>query len=241
MSRSIQSLCVVVTALLLAAAVHATPQKTSRLQGTAKVDRRTPVIGASVVVAHATEDGRLHLTTTGERGVFEIDGLVDGDYSVRLTREGMLPMLKEGVTLRFPFRAVVEVTMQASSAAPAAHTSSARADAGVIVLRGSVTSATEGAELVDARIKLTRADGSLDPRTILAGDDGTFEVGDLPAGDWRLVVERVGYLAVRAPVSLSEDTDVRVLLVQQPTSYEPSPLELMPPEQPILPEGFGEI
>ena len=35
------------------------------------------------------------------------------------------------------------------------------------------------------------------------------------------------------------DSAVTVQLIKQPPDYVPSPLELMPPEAPIVPEGFS--
>ena len=37
-------------------------------------------------------------------------------------------------------------------------------------------------------------------------------------------------------VDLAKDTELTVSMVPQPATYKPSPLELMPQEQPILPE-----
>ena len=42
-----------------------------------------------------------------------------------------------------------------------------------------------------------------------------------------------------SPLDVEADTNVRVALVPQPADYVPSPLELMPVEEPVAPERLG--
>ena len=66
-------------------------------------------------------DVRIFVTSTDEKGAYRFDALPEGVYRVRLLKHGLEPVLKDGVELRFPFRAVVEVVMEpASGAAPPA-------------------------------------------------------------------------------------------------------------------------
>ena len=212
----------------------------SRLQGRAAVGRRNEVVGATVLV-HAREDAsRVYLTSSGESGAFVVDGLPDGEYRVRVARTGLSPVTKDRVSVRFPFRAVVEVTMQPGTdgtalAGSASHTVTDER----IAVQGQVRG-QDGEPMPEVRVRLVRIDGRVDPRSLRTGNDGRFAFPDLPAGEWRLGIQGVGFLSKRQPIDLSSDTELSVTLVRQPAHYEPSPLELMPPEQPVPPEGFGD-
>ena len=41
-------------------------------------------------------------------------------------------------------------------------------------------------------------------------------------------------------MEFDQDSRVTIYLVRQPAGYKPSPLELMPPERPIPPDGWTE-
>ena len=87
-------------------------RRLGRVQGAARVDRRTDVVGAVVQLQPEGDPSRQFLTSTDAKGQFWVDGLADGSYRVALRRHGFHPVVKEGVELHFPFRAVVEVTLE---------------------------------------------------------------------------------------------------------------------------------
>jgi len=68
--------------------------------------------------------------------------------------------------------------------------------------------------------------------------DGSFDSGTLPAGAWRLDTRVVGYLPIHVPLDITRETELNLVLGEQPAGYVPSPLELMPPEEPIPPARF---
>ena len=78
----------------------------------------------------------------------------------------------------------------------------------------------------------------LGPIVTRTGDDGSFEVPELPTGPWRLETRIVGFLPVRVGMDFRQDTQLSVSMVAQPAGYDPSPLELMPLEEPIPPKRF---
>jgi len=213
----------------------------SRLQGSASLGRNRGVIGATVLVHEAQEPSHVYVTATDYKGRFRVDNLPDGDYRVEIRREGLVPVVKEGVGLRFPSRAVIEVTMEPSRTAPVPATiptTDATLDElprvalwGVVVERG-------GRPMPDVRLRFVRTDGRADPIVVRSADDGSFELPAVPAGRWRLDTRVVGYLPIWVTAQLDEDVRVTLSLVPQPAAYEPSPLELMPREQPIPPERF---
>ncbi len=54
----------------------------------------------------------------------------------------------------------------------------------------------------------------------------------------RIEASAVGFLPVRKHVELRGDALLRIAMVRQPADYEPSPLELMPLEEPLVPEAL---
>ena len=69
--------------------------------------------------------------------------------------------------------------------------------------------------------------------------DGSFAIDELPAGGWRLEARGVGFLPLRTTLDFVDDSEVEVWMVMQPASYMPSPLDLMPEEEPLPPTGLG--
>ncbi len=211
--------------------------KLSRLQGRARESRTRDVVGAMVVVQREADPSTFYLTTSGRDGTFFVDRLPDGDYTVRLSREGYAPEVKTGIRLRYPFRAVVEVTMepgQADLSAAGDTASGARA----IEVKGSVNGA-DGNGIGEVSVRIVRQDGTVDPVAVRTPVDGAFSFDGLSPGEWRLEIVGIGYLPVRQRLMFNADSAVAVQLVKQPPDYIPSPLELIPPEVPIAPEGFS--
>jgi len=212
----------------------------SRLQGTASVDRQTDVIGATVVARPREGATRLYLTSTGEDGVFQIAGLPDGAYDLRLEREGFETLIKEDVGLKFPFRAVVEVTMRRVGLAAQLAARNAREESSgeaVLSLEGSVVE-LGGEPLGEVELRLSPLDGEADPFFVESAEDGRFALAGLTSGRWEVVVKGVGYLPMRAEVRLDAPTELRAFLVRQPADYIPSPRELMLLEEPLPPAGL---
>ena len=219
------------------------PQHSSRLQGSAYFDRNHDVVGGTVVVQPMADPSVLYLTSTDAAGRFRVDGLPDGEYRVRIERHGVLPVTKEAVQVRFPFRAVVELSMQASpSALPAVaqNPADAREAPATVRIEGTVRD-QDLAPLADARLRLVHAEGRVDPVIVTSGEDGAFAIETIPGGTWQLAIHGIGALPVRTTITLVADTKIQATLVRQPSTYVPSPLDLMPPEQPIPPGDLGNL
>jgi hypothetical protein len=234
---------VILTALLCVAVAAAygdegaAEKRGSRMQGKAASGRRAPVVGATVIARQPAGDPTVWVTTTGPGGTFRMDGMPDGTYSVEFRRDGMTSVTKEGVEVKFPFRAVVEVEMQPGEALPPAVPANA-ASGGSATVDGIVTD-PGGSPLADIRLRLVRPDGAQDPRSARTDAAGRFEFSDLSTGPWRAEISGVGYLTIRGRAAIAGDAAFRIFLVKQPAGYDPSPLDLMPPEQPIPPEGLN--
>ncbi len=211
----------------------------SRLQGKVYLGRNRNVTGAVVRVAKDGDPSRVWLTSTDDKGVFRVDGLGDGSYGVRVEREGLEPVEKSGIGVKFPFRAVVELVMKPAAAPPAppAGAAASASDSAPLRLTGVVRDVALDA-LAEARVRVVDPTGRTDPRVATTSADGAFGFDDLAPGDWAIHVRGVGRLPIRLRLALGADTTLDAMLVQQPATYVPSPLELMPPEEPIVPQAF---
>jgi len=210
--------------------------KSTWLLGHARTGRRRWVTGAAVMATPQSGEVRIYVTTTDEKGAYRFEALPEGTYRVSLLKHGLEPVIKDRVELKFPFRAVVEVVMAPTSGvgpaeAPAVETLPA---GDLATLAGRIVDRA-GEPVDEVRIRVTRVDGSVDPRDAVSDEKGEFSIAQLPPGDWRLEVLGAGYLPIRVPVTLSGPGELRAVLVPQPASYEPQPLDLMPPELPIPP------
>ena len=211
----------------------------TRLQGTARIDRHNRVVGAVIKVRPEGDATRLAITSTDEDGVFRVTGLPNGEYRVSLERSGFVTVIKDRVIVKFPFRSVVEVTMEPDTdPSPTPAIATAPAGEAPITIRGLVVE-REGAEAVsEVRVRFVHPQGALDPRTAQSDDAGEFVVSDLPPGEWRIEVSGAGYLPLRTRIDLPRDMAIGIALVQQPADYVPSPMELMPKEKLTPPPDF---
>jgi hypothetical protein len=231
---------IAVAALTAALPVHLagetapTESRTARLEGTASLDRHHRVVGAVVLASAGAGRSLSWLTSTDDKGRFVLDRLPEGTYRVELRRDGLAPVVKEGVDVRFPFRAVVEVTLGPRPSGKAVARRDAAAVGKRVRLSGSV-SVRGGGPLAEARVRLVRTDGTDDPRSTLSLLDGTFAIGDVPAGAWRIEALGPGYLPVRMDLDLADDARVEAVLVPQPANYVAPAIDLLPQEEPIPP------
>lgn len=217
------------------------PLRLNRLQGRASLRRNRYVVGATVLVRPADDSHRLFVTATDDDGRFRIDGLENGTYNVEFRREGLETVVKNGIPVKFPARAVIEVTMVPSHevavppVSPPPRNDEPIDPADLVTVRGQVVHL--GEPMADVRLRFVRRDGRVDPLTAHTSADGIFGPSRVPVGPWRLQASLVGFLPIWISVDLDTDSELTVSMVPQPVTYSPSPLELMPEEQPILPES----
>ena len=207
-----------------------------QIQGTALIRRNVPVIGAVVTASRDGEASRIRVTTTDARGAFKFEGLEDGRYRCEFVHDGFATLAKEGVDLRAPFRAVVEVTMApaAGGVVPPPAPVLPAAGESPATLRGTVRD-REGKGLEEVRLRLTREDGTDDPRDAVTPSDGAFGFDGLTPGRWHLEIQGAGLLPVRTTVALAEATSLDAVLVPQPADHAPQVEDLMPREEPVPP------
>ncbi|HZN54136.1 MAG TPA: carboxypeptidase-like regulatory domain-containing protein [Candidatus Polarisedimenticolaceae bacterium] len=215
---------------LLAVPTAAGAQAAGQVRGSVFYGRHQPAVGAVVLVRPEGAATPVFAATTGVSGSFAFDGVPNGTYVAEVRRDGFIPVLKSGIVVRMPFRAVVEVLLvRGSGPAPAAPAGSGEAS-----LTGHVRGA-QGAPLVEGRVKLTKAEGGDDPRIATTDATGAFAFPGLSGGRWRLEVQGAGLLPLRTSLDLSGDVTVEAALGTQPPDYMPPPQDLIVPEEAIPP------
>ena len=211
--------------------------KWTRLVGNTRMGRRDWVAGVTVLVTPEWNDPKLYVTSTDERGTFRLDQLEEGKYEVQFLKYGLATIRKSEVELEFPFQAVVEVVMEDATgpAPPVIVSARGSADSTEMASLQGLMVDRDGDPLPEVRVRMIKADGTVDPVFVMSDETGMFEIESLAPGLWNLEIRGAGYLPVRAPASLFGETGLRAILVPQPATYEPQPLDLMPPEEPIPP------
>jgi hypothetical protein len=216
--------------LVLLLAASAVPS--GQIRGTVSYGRHQPAAGAVVVVRPESAPSPVRAATTGANGAFAFDGLPDGTYRAEVRRDGYVPVVKSGLVVRAPFRAIVEVVLVRGEAP----TAEPPAEAGEASLAGTIRAAG-GSSVAEARVRLTRPDGADEARVATSDGEGGFALGGLRAGRWHLDVHGAGLLPLRADLDLEGDVSIDIQLAAQPADYRPLPQDLLVPEDVIPPRG----
>jgi hypothetical protein len=85
--------------------------------------------------------------------------------------------------------------------------------------------------LAEARVRLVQAEGREDPRASLTDDAGKVSFENLPVGTWRLEILGAGLLPLRAAIEVPGPVAVEATMSPQPADYQPSPQDLIVPEE----------
>lgn len=212
------------------------PQRTGgQIRGAVSYGRHEPAVGAIVVVRPEGAATPIYVASTGTNGAFAFDGVADGTYRATVRRDGYVPVVKEGIGVRAPFRAVVEVLLQRGTSPADA---GAAAD-GTASLAGHIRIGG-GGPIAEVRVRLVRADAGDDPKTTMTDGSGAFNVAGLRAGRWRLELAGAGLLPVRTEVDLAGDVALEAALARQPADYQPLPADLIVPEDVIPPKSVAK-
>ena len=80
-------------------------------------------------------------------------------------------------------------------------------------------------------MRLVQAEGREDPRASLTDASGKASFENLPAGTWRLEILGAGLLPLRAAIDVPGAISVEATMSPQPADYQPSPQDLIVPEE----------
>src|SRR5262245_55649212 len=91
-----------VSALAAAPLLGQVPSPSGQMRGVITTARRTPAVGAVVVVRPEGAPSPVRVGTTGASGRFAFDGLADGTYRAEVRREGYTSVVKSGIEVKAP-------------------------------------------------------------------------------------------------------------------------------------------
>jgi len=157
-----------------------------------------PLSGATVVISSGFGGTAVRDTvTTGADGTFSFEELAAGTYTVTVSLSGYETFTRRNVTVR---EDEVTVDVELDAIAPATG-----------VISGTVTDSESGDPLSGAIVVISSGFGVtavLD--TVKTGADGTFSVGQLQAGNYRVTISAEGYRAFTQRNVNVEDDEVTV-------------------------------
>ena len=238
--------------LVLALAAGCTPLPAaihSEMRGTAlESGKHTPLTGAVVMLYSQVENGTHYLTSSDPQGRFLFHSLSRGTYDLEVTLPGYRTGRKTDLQVRPPFRSIVEVLLE-PGAEP--ETPPAPVDTPVGAADEDIP---EGENGVSLTLQLTGPNNEPVPEGLASlvplsfGGSRRYERSDLQGnvsfagqrpGRYRLVASAPGYLTVRSEridLALGEISHVIVILTLYPLDYAGNLEDLLPPEEPLLPQ-----
>lgn len=200
------------------------------------------LIGISIVLLPRGNPHVAYATSTDDRGRYGFNNLLADRYQVRVEGQGFVPLLKEPVQVQPPFRAVIDLEMEAGSGA------ARQDDAGE--LTGTVRRVEgrfldgEGEPVLEASVVFRRLGH---PEDIFYGrtdPDGFFVVNDLPAGIYDIATRSPGLIPlhlVRHPLRAMESFHLRLVAPPYPLSFRGWLDDLLPAEVPLPPPFPREV
>jgi hypothetical protein len=222
-----------------------------RIKGSVTNPARREVVAARIV-ARVLLDNRelLFLTTSDEAGLYRLENLPAGVYTMRALRAGYEEVVYEDVEVRPPFRNIIDFrlpTLPAPEPGPIQREAppvSGAPPVGIapIMVTGLVVD-EEGTPVADAEVAFSM--GSPPRRSLLySRADGTLEYPLLYPATYELSVTVPGSIPIRIPdvtVWPGRPLEVRVRLVDFPVELAARRGLILPPEEPLPPRRWLPI
>lgn len=143
------------------------------------------------------------VAVTGATGSYTLAGVPAGTYTVRVTRAGFAPAVREGVVVESAGTAVVDLTLVPEETA------------GRVV--GTVASAADDEPLGGAAVTLTPGDATTTSDATTTTDAaGRFVFEGVAAGDYTVTATLDGYAAATATATVTAGEDASVALSLSP-------------------------
>jgi len=196
-----------------------------------------PLVGVSIVLAPAGHLDVLYATSTDEKGKYAFNGLVPDTYEVRADGQGLTTVIKPGMALRPPFRAVIDFQMAAASAAAVA-APVPRNDEGRVGAVEGVFESANGEPVVEGSITFQRRGHAEDLFQARTDATGRFLIRDLPAGRYDISTRSPGLIPLHLmdrPIPAAETIHLRLAAPGYPLSFRGWIEDLLPPEVPLPP------
>lgn len=210
-----------------------------QVRGTVTGGGGAPVPGVSIVLSPAGRPDILYASASDEAGKYAFNGIIADQYAVLAEGPGQPSLLKQGVSVRPPFRPVLDLEMRApeteSAQPPPAPVAPEPGRIGEIegILRN-----VAGEGVVEGSITLRRVGDPLAVFYVRTSPDGRFRFVDLPAGIYDIATRAPGLVPlhlVARPLAAVPVLHLRLWAPVYPLSFRGWIDDLLPPEIPVPP------
>ncbi len=217
------------------------------ISGRYYVSRRVNVAGATVKLDSGSGKD-IYLTVTDERGKWNFKDIPEGKYDIEIFKEGFEQSGKRDIVLWFPFKSIIELKaipsakaygsvkqwstkrkeIQGSTGDPSGSKLT------TVTINGKALSQT-GEPLSGTQFILKDINGRIDPYRGTADAAGNCIIEDVRAGLYDLAISSMTYFPLRLVLDVDQGMNLHVIMVPQPQDYHYTPLDLIPPEEPLPP------
>ena len=200
------------------------------------------LIGIAIVLLPRSNPHVAYATSTDDHGRYGFDSLLADRYQLRTEGQGFLPLLKEPVQVQPPFRAIIDLEMEAGQ-------ETAKQDEGpdltglVRRVEGRFVDG-EGQPVLEGSVVFQRLGHSEDIFYGRTDPDGYFVVNDLPAGIYDIATRSPGLIPLhlmRHPLPAMESFHLRLVAPPYPLSFRGWLDDLLPAEVPLPPPFPHEV
>jgi len=194
------------------------------------------LIGISIVLLPRDNPHVAYATSTDDHGRFSFDHLLSDRYQVRAEGQGFVALLKEPVPVHPPFRAIIELEMEAGQ--ETAQQDPAREFSGTVGRVEGRFVDGKGQPVLEGSVVFRRLGHPEDLFYGRTDRDGFFVVHDLPAGIYDITARSPGLLPlhlVRHPLAATESFHIRLVAPPYPLSFRGWLDDLLPLEVPLPP------
>lgn len=250
-------------AVLFAAGPAAADEDVPRYTGNGEIrgevtgEKGEPLVGISIVLTPVGRKDIVFATSTDEDGRYALDSLVPADYVVAAHGQGVQSVVKSGVRVKPPFRAIIDIQMEpvedasdaslhaAIAAAPdvGSDRSSTEGNGRLVRLTGSFVDADQQ-PVLEGAITLRRIGHAEDVFYAETDESGRFSISDLPGGVYDITTRSPGLI----PLHLREQAlppqvsmHLELLAPDYPLSFRGYLDDLLPEEVPMPPPSPREI
>ncbi len=201
-----------------------------------------PLVGISIILAPSTNAHVIYATSTDDRGRYALNALLPDTYQVRADGQGFVSLIKEPISVNPPFRAIIDLEMEASNEVPAPAV--AGEETGTIAhLEGRFLD-DEGQPVIEGSVIFQRIGHPEDLFYGRTDASGRFVLEDLPAGIYDIASRSPGLIPLHLnhhPLPAAETIHLHLVAPPYPLSFRGWLDDLLPTEVPVRPPELRAI
>ena len=220
-----------------------------QLRGSVSGPDEEPLIGVSIVLVPTQNNHVLYATSTDEGGKYGFNGLLTDVYQVYAEGQGFASVVKKRISVKPPFRAIIDFEMQPIGPGEATVMPGSDADPGAVE-PGTVGQVEgvfvdgKGEPVLEGSVVFRRLDDADDVFYAQTDEQGHFSQSNLPAGVYDITTKSPGLIPLHLFANALTPTDVfhlRLVAPTYPLSFRGWIADLLPTEIPVPPPLPHEI